>query len=377
MMSQVRFVQIHTLHSYPGALLNRDDSGLAKRLPFGGTNRTRISSQCLKRHWRIADDVHALDRIDGATAAYRSRELVTRKVIDPLRDSYAEDVVEAVEREFQVAIYGDKGTVRKSRQTVLLGAPELDWLAAQAQALAADVAESEADATADVLKAWRESYRANARVMREGASLPAGLVAAMFGRMMTSDPDANITAAVHVSHAFTVHAEEPESDYFTAVDDLDAGGPGADMIQDTELTTGIYYGYVVVDLQCLLDNLGGDTEMAGHVLHNLVYLIAEVSPGSKRGSTAPYGRASLILCEAGERQPRSLAEAYRAPCAPDMASATNALVRTLAAQDAAYETGEERRALSVLPDANVPGAELGSLADLAGWARSLPERAAP
>jgi len=42
-MTDARFVQIHTLHSYPAALLNRDDSGLAKRIPYGGVVRTRIS----------------------------------------------------------------------------------------------------------------------------------------------------------------------------------------------------------------------------------------------------------------------------------------------------------------------------------------------
>ena len=35
-MTTTRFLQIHTLHSYAAALLNRDDSGLAKRMPFGG-----------------------------------------------------------------------------------------------------------------------------------------------------------------------------------------------------------------------------------------------------------------------------------------------------------------------------------------------------
>ena len=59
-MPTPRFLQIHTLHSYPAALLNRDDSGLAKRLSFGGSVRTRVSSQCLKRHWRTADDEFAL-----------------------------------------------------------------------------------------------------------------------------------------------------------------------------------------------------------------------------------------------------------------------------------------------------------------------------
>src|SRR5262249_27977986 len=48
-----RFVQIHSLTSYPAALLNPDDAGLAKRMPYGGASRIRISSQCLKRHWRL------------------------------------------------------------------------------------------------------------------------------------------------------------------------------------------------------------------------------------------------------------------------------------------------------------------------------------
>jgi len=38
-----RFLQIHTLTPYTAALLNRDDAGLAKRLPYGGVMRTRIS----------------------------------------------------------------------------------------------------------------------------------------------------------------------------------------------------------------------------------------------------------------------------------------------------------------------------------------------
>ena len=53
-MPHPRFIQIHSLASYPGTLLNRDDAGLAKRLPFGGTLRTRVSSQALKRRWRFA-----------------------------------------------------------------------------------------------------------------------------------------------------------------------------------------------------------------------------------------------------------------------------------------------------------------------------------
>lgn len=190
--------------------------------------------------------------------------------------------------------------------------------------------------------------------------------------MVTSDPSANIDAAVHVAPAFTVHAEEAESNYFITADDLAREeDTGADTIQETELTSGLFYGYVVIDLPGLLVNLGGDTALAGEILHNLVYLIAEVSPGAKLGSTAPYGRASLMPLEAGDRQPRSLAEAFRAPCPPETGQAVAVLSQQLEALDAAYATGETRRVMT-LANRDVPGAERGSLAELAEFARDLP-----
>lgn len=366
-----RFLQIHTLTSYTAALLNRDDAGLAKRLPYGGALRTRVSSQCLKRHWRIAEDPHALKTIDGAPAAFRSRELVTKKVLGGLRGRFGGEVIDALEPEFQIAVYGDKGTSKSARQTLLLGEPELTWLANEAERLAGTGDPAAVKAAA---QEWRKSFRSTIQAMREATALPGGLTAALFGRMVTSDPEANITAPVHVAHAFTVHAEESESDYFTAVDDLSGDEPGADTIQETELTSGLFYGYVVVDLPGLLDNLGGDGALAGQVLHHLVYLIAEVSPGAKYGSTAPYGRAGLMLLEAGNRQPRSLAEAFRTPCPPHLGPAAAALAEHLAKLDAVYATGEERQFLS-LANTEIPGAAPGTLRDLAGWAQGLPERA--
>ena len=372
-MTTHRFLQIHTLTPYTAALLNRDDSGLAKRLPYGGALRTRVSSQCLKRHWRFADDPHALHWIDGAKAAYRSRELVTRKVMEPLRSRFPDDVVDALEPEVQMAVYGDKGTEKKTRQTLIFGEPELEWLRTQAEDLATTAA-GDAKAASEGAKAWRKDFRPNIRALRESAALPAGLVSALFGRMVTSDTDANIAAPVHVAHAFTVHEEESESDYFTAVDDLADDELGADTIQETELTSGLFYGYVVVDLPGLVENLSGNAELAGQVLHNFVYLIAEVSPGAKLGSTAPYGRASFVLLEAGDRQPRSLAEAYRDPCEPRVDAAVGALSAHLVKLDDAYATGEERHVMSLV-NADVPGATRGSLAGLATWVKMLPKAA--
>lgn len=375
-MTSVRFLQIHTLHSYTAALLNRDDSGLSKRLPYGGVLRTRISSQCLKRHWRtVENDPHALLKLAGAVDSARSRELVTRKVFDALRNKYPADVLNALEPEFQKAVYGDKADKGKqSRQTLLLGAPELDWLSKEAEHLAAT--SSGAKSAKEAVSKWATAFKDNIKAFRESTTLPGGFAAALFGRMVTSDPAANIDAPVHVAHAFTVHAAEAESDYFTAVDDLkaDDDDSSADTIQETELTSGLYYGYVVIDLPGLIDNCGGKVDrdvasaLAANIVHNLLYLIAEVSPGAKLGSTAPYDRASFMLVEVGDRQPRSLAGAFRNPVAPQLEQAVDALSRYLKLLDDNYATGEARRYLS-LSDVALDGAEKGSLAELAAWVR--------
>ena len=381
-MTTPRFLQIHTLHSYPAALLNRDDSGLAKRMPFGGAVRTRISSQCLKRHWRMAQDEFAIHSIPGAEGAIRSRNVVERKVIEPLRESgqYGDEVIDVVRDAFNIGVYGKSGASESGRQPLLLGLPEVEHLKELAAAICAEHsadAKAAQDAATKLFNTRRGEGR-NFRALLNGARLPAGLEGALFGRMVTSDPGANIDAAVHVAHAFTVHREESESDYFSVVDDLqsDDEDSGAAHIGDMELTAGLFYGYVVVDVPGLISNLegcaAGEWESAGRTLaakvaEHLTHLIATVTPGAKLGSTAPYGYADLMLIEGGSRQPRSLANAYRTPSEAQTGEAATALSRYLQKLDAAYGSREVRRVMSV-EDCDMPDSERVSLDDLASWA---------
>ena len=388
-MTVNRFLQIHALHSYPAALINRDDSGLAKRMPFGNAVRTRISSQCLKRHWRTAEDEYAIREITNGALAIRSRNVVEREVIQPLRDEarFDDDVLKAVEDEFNVGVYGSSGTSERARQPLLLGLPEVEFLRAKAEAICEQHA-SDASAASEVAKKLfdaRQSEGQNFRAFREQTSLPGGIEGALFGRMVTSDPAANIDAAVHVAHAFTVHQEESESDYFSVVDDLqrDDEDAGAAHIGDTELTAGLFYGYVVVDLPGLVSNLEGcdannwldaDRGVAADVVERLVHLIATVSPGAKRGSTAPYSYAELMLAEAGSRQPRSLANAFRRPVPAHLTAAADALSEHLRRLDAAYGVHESRRLMTV-DDRSLPRAARVNLDELAAWAADIVRKA--
>ena len=139
-MPEVRFLQIHTLTTYSAALLNRDDAGLAKRLPFGGATRARISSQCQKRRWRMAsDDPWALRHV-GVPMGSRTKEIVG--VILQRASAggfFAEPIRDAVEKVFLTQLYGKNAEDPKKRQALFFGEPEIEFLVGKAaDALRAD-----------------------------------------------------------------------------------------------------------------------------------------------------------------------------------------------------------------------------------------------
>ncbi len=420
-MTRPLFIQIHTLVSYPGTLLNRDDVGFAKRLPFGGATRTRISSQCLKRHWRKFEGDHALAQTlsgqDAGAMSVRSRHTFERFVATPLiAEGVSPELARAATQAIMSTVLGESAKAKKAReeakkdeakeseapskgkkktarkegddeagvslmtgQLTILGRPEIDFFLREARALA-----EAAGSVEGIEEAKKKRFTREWDKNLGGLKLAAGLDGALFGRMVTSDKLARSDAAVHVAHAFTVHAEEAETDYFTAVDDLSASGDeheeqGSAHINTTELTSGLFYVYVVVDIAQLVSNLEGchakdwtnaDRHLAANVTNSLVHLVARVSPGAKKGSTAPYAYAHLTLVEAGSAQPRTLANAFLKPVPerPDLlASAYEAVAAYVSDIDQVFGD-PNRRALAVIGPKDKLG-KLGACTSLDAVAR--------
>ncbi|HEY8492047.1 MAG TPA: type I-E CRISPR-associated protein Cas7/Cse4/CasC [Dehalococcoidia bacterium] len=390
-----RFLQLHYLTAYPASLLNRDDAGFAKRIPFGGAVRTRISSQCLKRHWRTFDGDAGLAGIRGQEImSVRSRYTFREKIARPLVELYGEERVYRVTAAVANHVLGKgkekEGVDAKTLQTkqiVVLGYPEVEYLRGVVERVCANQAEVKEPDEAVKRELKAEGLK-NLRAIGNGA----GLDAALFGRMKTSDLLADCDAAVHVAHAFTVHEEQSETDYFTAVDDLmeelegeGEGRLGAGHVNAAELTSGLYYGYVAVDLPLLVSNLEAcppeeweraDRGLAAEVAARLVRIVAQASPGARRGATAPYAFAHFLAAEVGDAQPCSWANAFfrPVPAGPDLEDrALQALGRYLERFDAVYEPGNERRYIT-LNGAAVPGAaDAGRLSNLAAWVRQQVE----
>jgi CRISPR system Cascade subunit CasC len=134
---------------------------------------------------------------------------------------------------------------------------------------------------------------------------------AMFGRMRAAAKEVNVDAAVQVAHAITVNQVRVETDYWTAVEELNLPGQsGAGGINEREFGSGVFYVYTCIDVPALVKNLGGNGALAGKGAEALVRSIATIGPGGHRNSFANRVYAQYVRVEVGTAQPRTLAGAF-------------------------------------------------------------------
>lgn len=354
-------VQIHMLTAYPASLLNRDDVGLAKRVPFGGATRTRVSSQCLKKHWRESPLIAEL-----GDQAVRSVRIFERLIAKHLHENLGAQEAEAVAiAQWLMNQTVDTKPVDKkkgleaaqSSQLLVMTKAETTFLVEKAEEALEAVRRAEAQVTKEAEVAKLVDLGDKKQLRDTLGALPSSIDTGLFGRMITSDLLARVDAAVSVAHAFTTHAEAAETDYFTAIDTLKGiqDDAGAGLIQDSELTSGIYYLYAVIDMNQLRDNLQGqDSGLAERLASNLVTAMATVTPQAKRGSTAPFSYAEFVLTERGPAQPRTLANAFLKPVSASgsdlMAESVKRLLGHKNQLEGMYGAAAERSAVSSIHD---------------------------
>ncbi|MFQ3191522.1 MAG: CRISPR system Cascade subunit CasC [Paraglaciecola sp.] len=307
-MSQ--FIQLHLLTSYAPANLNRDDLGRPKTAKMGGFERLRVSSQSLKRNWRVSElfEQAMVGKIGTRTKRFG---------IEVFEALITKDVKEKPAKEWATAIAGVFGKNKKDsleiEQLAHLSPAESD----ATMALVTILAEQNRAPTADELALLKKEHTA--------------VDIALFGRMLASSPEFNIEAACQVAHAISVHSIVVEDDYFTAVDDLNDGktDTGSAHIGESGFAAALFYSYICINKTQLIDNLGGDTELANNAIRALTEAAVKVSPTGKQNSFASRAYASFALAEKGEQQPRQLSVAFLKPInAPDQAGAAIAALTT-------------------------------------------------
>jgi len=319
------FVQFHLLTTYGPSNPNRDDQGRPKQAMVGGSPRLRMSSQSVKRALRESS-FFALDLKDNmGVRTKRIHESLTSKLIQD--GASAKDAISAAK---QVAeIFGKlekaKDSVKPQTASTLAFISPDEWRFAETLA-AKILAGEEVPKTIDLKK----------EVLRRADG---AIDIAMFGRMLANDADFNRDAAVQVAHAITTHSAQAEEDWFSAVDDLNkADETGAGHLGETAFGSGVFYQYVCVNCDLLVENLADDRELAARGLEALAKSLAQSTPRGKQNTFAHRPRAHYILAERGEHAPRDLSGAFFQPIKvqPWLETSVRALEKTRDDLDRAY-----------------------------------------
>jgi CRISPR system Cascade subunit CasC len=333
------FVQIHTLRDYSTALPNRGQDGLAKRTIYGGIERQRISSQSFKAALRdkltlvrtkdgktVSDSMKDLARDLGLDMSVRSALIGERKLEPALksRELSAEDAKAWSDAIMALWQSKDKDAKVDPNVPLVVGEKEIGALADACVALA------KAKVKPEKGEEFRNLFASNTRKLGKlsldaqdviksmrAVKSNAGIDGALFGRFATGVAVNSVDSAVHVAHLVTVHPLISVPDFFS-VQDLEKTGEGEDRggshINTAELTSGLFYGYVVIDVGQLNMNFAELTnQQRAGIVGWLVRAVAQVEPAAKLGSTAPYSGLRELMVEIGRRQPRSLIGAFERP----------------------------------------------------------------
>lgn len=329
-------VSIHTLHNFPAANLNRDDTGAPKTQYFGGFERARISSQCQKYAWRRAWNEKKLPLPqDFDTLGIRTRELPAM-VIERLRKKGLEDEELLATISDKLTIFGKsdekagkkgkkekkngtKPAIPRTQQILFYSPNEIDAIA---DSIYHYIQENGCDAeTFQTL-----SQKALSAVYNQLKIMPMSLDVSLFGRMTTDNSMRTVESAIQVAHALSTNALLPESDFFVAVDDMTLARKetGTGMLMHFDFNSSCYYSYASINLDQWAENLAIGREedvnaIIRDVLPSVLQTIALINPTGKQNSFAANTAPSTILVEVIDNNiPVSYANAFVQPVQPTM-----------------------------------------------------------
>lgn len=401
------FIEMHALRSFPPSNLNRDDLGTPKTAVFGGARRLRISSQCLKRTWRMSEQFRGTfaedqlgirtDRLpaevlkalggdkfdkasgDGLVALLAS--IGKKNAKDKAGDDGDDD--ESTPSRDQ-ASEPDAAERPRTAHLLFLSRQEIEGVA--------QFAREKTDALAKVFNKKKvdnkaiEKLRSELQDHLEHHTSKNAVDVGLFGRFVTSDEFDTVDGALQVAHALGTQKVEIEYDYFTAVDDL-GDTTGAGHLGESEYASSVLYLYACCDLGQLEQNLGArgangrrsDQEardLARKSLPALVRAMAEATPKGKKTGTAPHTPAEYIEVVVRRGAPLSFANAFTKPVGPReadgdvMAASISRLTNHRDRIESAYGRDKDAIARFVLSLHDVEGAK-----DTAATVRTIAELA--
>jgi CRISPR system Cascade subunit CasC len=293
----MKLLELHILQSFPVSCLNRDDVGQPKSVTFGGVNRARLSSQSMKRAIRQhAQREFPAVKFQGERSRFLCQQFIPALTQAGLNAADAKTKADEIATVFsKLQAEAERAKSGDVTTAVFLSPSEIEQIA-KAAAAGEDLSKS-------ALKATR----------LDAADI------ALFGRMVANDSRLNVEAASMFSHAISTHRCEPNSDFFSAIDDVKRRDPetkdaGAGMIGNIDFNAACYYRYCALNLDQLAaaSHLGGLSKEGRHaVVEAFIHSVIHAVPGARRATmnadTLP-GFVRIVLKEKG--QPLQLVNAF-------------------------------------------------------------------
>jgi CRISPR system Cascade subunit CasC len=308
-------IEFHILQSFPVTCLNRDDVGSPKTATIGGTLRARVSSQCWKRHVRIA--MKELGVVIGTRTKWISK-LVKEAC---LAEGASEEEAKCCGDKIHTIFFGETSESKKKIQNnesnptedektktlIFLSPNEISMLAKafkEARFVPDKViTQKDNDKKKEKKKQIIELAAIIQREVDPKKNPMNALDIALFGRMVADAAVLNIEAAASFSHAISTHKITNEIEFFTALDDVDQEKKelGASHLGNLEFNSATYYRYVCLDLGQLCASIGS-SEMSRAVETFTKALFLAV-PGARQTtmSGASHWDYARILIRTGQR----------------------------------------------------------------------------
>lgn len=280
-------IEIHMLKNYPPVNLNRDDNGAPKSCFFGGVQRGRISSQCLKRAWRKSGFFKQLGengiRTDDMPKLV-GEQLITRGIDKKLANTAIKKLTKIAKKDKGTDNQDELDNSNGKTQTIFYTREEINFLIDSIEKM--------------VLKDGNlDNFELILQQLEKEQNRALTMDMALFGRMVTSKYFNNVEASMQVAHAISTHIVNRESDYFTAVNDLTNK---ASMLDETDYNSCCYYEYAALDTDILRANLRhckDRDELMKKVIPTLLFAIALTNPSGKQNSFAGNVAPDLVMVE--------------------------------------------------------------------------------
>lgn len=287
-------LELHMIHSLPPHSINRDDTGSPKDAFFGGVRRGRISSQSLKYAMRQ----YFRQKVAIATRTRYVKNLLVEKLA-------ANHPLEAAQSAAENALKGLMLGVEdnKTQYLLLLSPAEIEALVAVIEKHFGDLQSK--SGTKDKKAASKELAASTVEELNAALQQQKTIDQALFGRLMSDLPQHNIDGALQVAHSISVHALEPEFDFYTAQDDLQQQ---AAMLSHTDFNSATHYRYLNLDLPLLAKHLPNPKEAVALLIEAAVQSL----PSGKQNAFAALTLPSFVMA-CLTPLPHNLANAFESP----------------------------------------------------------------